>query len=106
MLNLFTSAASLLIGELPEGKVGQQAQRLLEALDYVPAGAISPGAREIDAGTVIAPACSKLPRNLPEFSNSMLRTRPAWSASRPNSIPLSPTPCIGAVRRPASPAWV
>jgi ribosomal protein S12 methylthiotransferase accessory factor len=51
MLNLFTSAASLLIGELPEGKVGQQAQRLLEALDYVPAGAIPPGAREIDAGT-------------------------------------------------------
>ena len=51
MLNLFTSAASLLLGELPDGAVGQHAQRLLEALDYAPAGGFPAGAREIDAGT-------------------------------------------------------
>ena len=51
MLNLFTSAASLLIGELPDGTAGQHAQRLLEALGYVPAGGIPPGSREIGAET-------------------------------------------------------
>jgi ribosomal protein S12 methylthiotransferase accessory factor len=51
MLSLITSAASLLLGELPDGTVGPHAQRLLEALDYAPAGGLPAGAREIDAGT-------------------------------------------------------
>ena len=57
-------------------------------------------------GRVIALACSKLPRNLSELSNLLLPTRPAWSVSRPNSIPLWLTPCTRAARGSASPAWV
>jgi len=51
MLNLFTKAASLLLGDLADGSAGQHAQRLLEALDYVPAAGIPARACEIDAET-------------------------------------------------------
>ena len=70
MLNLFTSAASLLLGELPEGTVGQHAHRLLTALGYVPAAAIRLVRAKSMPRRAIAPACSELLRNLFEFSNS------------------------------------